>query len=216
MHTLIPCEDKALFFFWSLGISKDPKHSVLIVALYGLGLMSANLVLALITIFIGLIPRFIIPGFVPNPLAINFFGSLSSAFAAIFLLFFITRTEYFPHSQHKDQIPKLDWEKNRTPYVLGLLAGFPPCIFELFVYSQCLTFSLSYGFIQGILLVFYFALGTFIGLFPLALAKHGTARMIKSKESKKNPILYVMTSIIIIFNVIIMILSFLGVHIFPV
>ena len=216
MHTLIPCEDKALFFFWSLGISKNPKHSVLIVALYGLGLMTANLIIAFITIFISLIPRFIIPGFIPNTLAINFFGALSSTFAAIVLLFFLTRTEYFPHSLHKDQIAQLNWEKNRTPYVFGILAGFPPCFFELFVYSQCLTFSLSYGFVQGIVLVFYFALGTFMGLFPLALAKHGTARIIKSKESKRNPIFYVMIFIIITFNIIIMILSFLGIHVFPV
>jgi len=216
LHTAIPCEDKVIFCFWSLGISKDVKHSLFILILYGLGLMSANLLIALVTIFISLMPRFIFPEYVPNPYAINFFGALCSMFAGIFILFFITRREYLPHSKYKDQIPQLNWAKKRTPYFFGILAGFPPCIFELIVYSQCLIFSLSYGFLEGILLVFYFSLGTFLGLFPLAAAKLSTSHIFKSSGERKNTILYTMTLIIIIFNVIIMILSFLGIHVFPV
>ena len=216
LHTAIPCEDKAIFFFWSLGISKDMKHSIFILALYGFGLMSANLIIATITIFISLIPRFMIPGFVAEAYIINFVGALSSILAAVLLLFFLTHKEYLPHSRYKDEMLQLDWEKNRTPYLFGILAGFPPCIFELFIYSQCLTLSLSYGFIEGFLTVFYFSLGTFVGLFPLAAAKQSTSHIIKSKESKKNTIFYVMTVIIIVFNIIIMISSFLRYHVFPV
>ena len=46
LHTLIPCEDKAIFFFWSFGISKTPKKSFFILLVYGLGLMSSNLIIA--------------------------------------------------------------------------------------------------------------------------------------------------------------------------
>ena len=56
LHTVIPCEDKAIFCFWSFGISKNPKISVLILVLYGLGLMSANMVIAGISVSISLIP----------------------------------------------------------------------------------------------------------------------------------------------------------------
>jgi len=42
LHTAIPCEDKAIFFFWSFGISKTPSKSISILVLYGLGLMSSK------------------------------------------------------------------------------------------------------------------------------------------------------------------------------
>ena len=215
LHTAIPCEDKAIFFFWSFGISKTPLRSVLILVLYGLGLMSSNLIIAFITIIISLLPQIFIPGIIPDDFTINFFGAVVSMFAGIILLFFITIKKYMPHSKYKDELSDLNWEKNKTPYLFGILAGFAPCIFELLIYSQCLQYSLSGIFIDGIFIVFYFSLGTFIGLFPLALAKHGTSQIRKSKELKKNWILIIMILIIIIFNTVVMILSFLRIPVFP-
>jgi len=218
LHTLIPCEDKAIFFFWSFGISKTPRKSLFILIFYGLGLISSNLIIASGTILISFIPQILIPGIREiKPTTINFFGSLTSMFAGIILLFFITRKGYIPHSKRKDEIFQFNWEKKKTPYLFGIVAGFAPCIFEFFIYSQCLTFSLGYelGFIDGIFTVFYFSLGTFIGLFPIALAKHGTSQIMKSKESNKSWILIIMILIIIVFNTVVMILSFLGIPVFP-
>ncbi|MGV9171020.1 MAG: hypothetical protein ACOC35_00450, partial [Promethearchaeia archaeon] len=147
LHTFMPCEDKAIFLFWSFGISKDAKSSLLILSLYGLGLIGANLTLAIVTVLLTFIPRFF--GFIPQTYAINFFGAFSSIFAAIFLLFFIMRRDYAPHDHYKDDLMSLNWEKKRTPFLFGMLAGYPPCIFELFIYSQCFTWSLSYGFLEG-------------------------------------------------------------------
>ena len=93
-HTLIPCEDKAIFFFWSFGIAKTPKKSVYILMLYGLGLITANMIIASVTVFITQLPRFIIPSFAPDPIVINLFGAFTSMFAGIFFLIFITRRDY--------------------------------------------------------------------------------------------------------------------------
>jgi sulfite exporter TauE/SafE len=215
LHSLMPCEDKAIFCFWSFGIEKKTRRSLLTLILYGIGLMTANLSIAVITILISLVPLIIFPAYVADPYAINFFGAFSSTFVAIFFLFFITRRDYLPHSKHIKQIKNLDWDKKRTPYLLGIISGFPPCIFELFIYSQCLIFSLSYGFVEAILTVFYFSLGTFIGLFPLALAKQSFETQFKDQK-RRNRIYIIMIMIIILFNIIIMILSFLRIHIFPV
>ncbi|MFX0082345.1 MAG: sulfite exporter TauE/SafE family protein [Candidatus Hodarchaeota archaeon] len=215
LHTAIPCEDKAIFFFWSFGISKTPLRSLLILILYGLGLISSNLIIAFITIFISLLPQLLIPEIIPDDFTINFFGAVVSMFAGIILLFFITRRKYIPHSKYKDELSELNWEKKKTPYLFGILAGFAPCIFELLIYSQCLQYSLSGIFIDGIFIVFYFSLGTFVGLFPLALAKHGTSQILKARESKTNWILLVMILIIILFNTVVMILSFLRIRVFP-
>jgi len=216
LHTAIPCEDKAIFFFWSLGIAKTPKKSIYILAFYGLGLISANMLIASVTVFVTQVPRFVFPAFTPDPYVINFFGAFTSMFASIFLLFFITRRDYMPHSKYSKDIPSLDWELKKTPYFFGVLAGFAPCIFELIIYSQSVQLSLGYGFIEGLLVVFYFSLGTFVGLFPLALAKQGSSRIVRSKKDKKNTIFYIMIFIIIIFNTIVMLLSFLRISVFPV
>ncbi len=216
LHTAIPCEDKAIFFFWSLGIAKTPKKSILILALYGLGLISANMIIASITVFITQVPRFVFPAYEPDPYIVNFFGAFTSMFAGIFLLFFITRRDYMPHSKYSKEISALDWELKKTPFFFGILAGFAPCIFELIIYSQSFQFSLGYGFIEGLLVVFYFSLGTFVGLFPLALAKYGTSQMVKPNIKRRKAIFYLMISIIIAFNIVVMILSFLRISVFPI
>jgi len=218
LHTLIPCEDKAIFFFWSFGISKTPKRSIFILVLYGLGLMSSNLSIAIITVIISFIPQLLFPGIIPEePYPINFFGAVTSMFAGLLLLIYIMRKGYMPHSKPKDEISQFNWEKKKTPFLFGYIAGFAPCIFDLLIYTWCLQWSLQggLGFIDGIFTVFYFSLGTFIGLFPLALAKHGTAQIIKTKERRGNGILIAMIFIIIIFNTIVMILSFLRIPVFP-
>ncbi len=217
LHTAIPCEDKAIFLFWSFGISKTPTRSLFILTLYGFGLIFSNMIIATGTVLISFIPQILLPGIIPDEHVINFFGAVGSMSAGIFLLFFIIRKGYFPHSIRKNEISQLNWEKKRTPYLFGVLAGFAPCIFELIVYSWCLQYSLSggLGFIDGILTVLYFSLGTFVGLFPLALAKQGTVQIIKSKDTKRNWIYIVMIIIILIFNTAVLILSVLRIPIFP-
>ena len=217
LHTAIPCEDKAIFFFWSIGISKTPQKSVLILALYGLGLISSNMLIAATIILVSFIPHIFFPDIIPEAYTINFFGAITSIFAGFVLLFFIIRRGYMPHSKHKDEISQFNWEKNRTPYLFGILAGFAPCIFELLIYTQCFQWSLQGGLnvIDGFFTVFYFSIGTFIGLFPLAVAKHGTSQIMKTRKSKRSVVLIIMILIIILFNTTIMILSFLRIRVFP-
>jgi len=216
LHTAIPCEDKAIFFFWSFGIAKKPTKSFFILTLYGLGLIGANMIIASITVLITQIPRFIFPAFVTDPYIINFFGAFTSMFAGIVILFFLTRRDYMPHSRYSQEIPTFDWERKKTPFIFGILAGFAPCIFDLYIYSQSIQFSLAHGFIEGLLVVFYFSIGTFVGLFPLALAKYGTSQMVKPNIKRRKAIFYLMILIIIAFNSVVMILSFLRISVFPI
>ena len=216
LHTAIPCEDKAIFFFWSFGIAKTPTKSIYILALYGLGLICANMIIASVTVLITQIPRFVFPAFTPDYYLINFFGGFTSLLAGIAILFFLTKRDYQPHSKYSQEISTLDWELKKTPYFFGILAGFAPCIFELIIYSQTIQFSLAYGFIEGLLVVFYFSIGTFVGLFPLALAKYGTSQMVKPNIKRRKVIYYLMISIIIAFNSVVIILSILRISVFPI
>ena len=216
LHTAIPCEDKAIFFFWSFGIAKTPTKSIYILALYGLGLICANMIIASVTVLITQIPRFVFPAFTPDYYLINFFGGFTSLLAGIAILFFLTKRDYQPHSKYSQEISTLDWELKKTPYFFGILAGFAPCIFELIIYSQTIQFSLAYGFIEGLLVVFYFSIGTFVGLFPLALAKYGTSQMVKPNIKRRKVIYYLMISIIIAFNSVVILLSILRISVFPI
>ncbi|MFX1257131.1 MAG: sulfite exporter TauE/SafE family protein [Promethearchaeota archaeon] len=216
LHTAMPCEDKAIFCFWSFGITKEPKNSLFTLIIYGLGLMTANSIISFIIVLISLIPLIIFPEMVSDPHIVTFFGAFSSMVVAIIFLVFITQKDYLPHSRLKDKIVNWDWAKKRTPYLFGIIMGFPPCIFELYIYSQCLIFTISYGVMQGVLTVFFFSIGTFIGLFPLALAKQGISDKAKEVKKNKNTIYIIMFLIIIIVNFIIMIFSLSRIHIFPV
>ena len=216
LHTAIPCEDKAIFFFWSFGIAKNPTKSIFILSLYGLGLICANMIIASITVLITQVPRFVGIGDLLDPHVINFFGAFTSMFAGIIILFFLTRRDYMPHSRYSQEIPTLDWDRKKTPYFFGILAGFAPCIFDLIIYSQSIQLSLGYGFIEGLLVVFYFSLGTFVGLFPFALAKYGTAQIVKPNIKRRKVIFYLMIIIIVGFNSVVMILSFLRISVFPI
>ena len=100
---------------------------------------------------------------------------------------------------------------SKTPLIFGILAGFAPCIFEIFIYSQAVIESTSRGFLGGFLYVLFFSIGTFIGLFPLALAKLGGSQIIKRTKSNRSKITYIMTAVIILFNIIIIILSLLNI-----
>lgn len=216
-HTIIPCEDKAIFFFWSLGIAKSPKRSALILVLYGLGLMFTNLLIAVIATLIIFTPNFFIPGFRLDPYLISFFGALSYTIAAIVLFFFITKSNYTQkiHTRYKDYITHLDWEKNRTPFLFGTIVGFAPCIFEFIIYSQAIILATTKGPLMGPLYVFYFGVGTFVGLIMISLIKQGTSRFIKPTTERKNTLFILMILIIIVSNIVIMYASIFRVNIFP-
>ncbi len=212
LHTALPCEDKAIFLFWSLGISKTAKRSILILILYGLGLIIANIIITTISIIIANIPL-VLFNYYPDINTINLFGALSSITAALILLVLVLRGRYIPHAKRNNgQSPnKFNWMKLKTPLFFGILAGFAPCIFEFFIYSQAVQESLRRGFLGGFLYVLFFSMGTFIGLFPLALSKLVGSQIIKRKERDRSNITYIMTGLIILFNLIIIILSLLNI-----
>jgi len=174
------------------------------------------MIIASLTVFITQVPRFVFPEFTPDPYLINFFGAFTSMLAGIAILLFLTRRDYMPHSRYSQEITSLDWDRKKTPYFFGILAGFAPCIFDLIIYSQSFQLSLGYGFIEGLLVVFYFSLGTFFGLFPFALAKYGTAQIVKPNVKRRKVIFYLMIIIIVGFNSAVMILSFLRISVFPI
>jgi len=59
--------------------------------------------------------------------------------------------------------------RKRTGFLLGVLAGIPPCIFEIGIYTYASLTSISNGWGNGVWIVFFFGIGTWLGLIPLAI-----------------------------------------------
>jgi sulfite exporter TauE/SafE len=208
----MPCEDKAIFCFWSFGISKDWKQSMLTLLLYGMGLMTANVVIGTIISLISFPIWFIdVDNFV-----YNFFGALISIFVSVVMLIYVVSHHYNPHSRHVDEYQmEIDWSKKRTPYIFGILAGSPPCVFEILIYAQVFTYTVSYGIPGGLLTILFFSIGTVLGLFQLEIIRQYGLKKIPSTKSRSNLISIIMLVFIIFINVVLLIMAFFQIDVFP-
>ncbi|MHA1821133.1 MAG: urease accessory protein UreH domain-containing protein [Promethearchaeota archaeon] len=169
LHTLMPCEDKTIFFFYTFGVSRDSKEAFKILNMYALGLLSMNMIIGtMASIFGGIIfAKF-------SPLFNNALGALSIIISGIYMFIQVIRKRFSPHSHQKDEIietfnQRAGRFKKRTSFLLGILAGIPPCIFEISIYSSAVAYSASAGIINGIGLVLFYGLGTWLGFIPLML-----------------------------------------------
>ncbi len=208
----MPCEDKAIFCFWSFGVSKNWKSSMVMLSIYGAGLMTANVAIGTLTSLFSLIFIFIKPENYVN----NFFGALISCIVSVFMLIYIITHHYAPHCKYADELKMdIDWDRKRTPYIIGILAGLPPCIFEILIYTQCFTWTLSYGLLSGFLTIISFSVGTFLGLFPLAIISEYGSKRRKKKNQKSSKVSIIMIILIIFFNLLILGYSVFRIDIFP-
>ncbi len=171
LHTIMPCEDKFIFCFYAFGVSRDWKQAFRIVNFYGFGLFLTNFIIGAIVSYISSI--------LGNTLLENLNGFLINAFSGIILIisglimiYQLRKKIYWPHSEQLQELienlPTLRSRK-RTSFLLGILAGIPPCIFEIAIYTHASILSIEYGWGNGVWTVFFFGIGTWLGLIPLAL-----------------------------------------------
>lgn len=186
LHTIMPCEDKAIFCFYAFGVSRDWKQAFRIVNLYGSGLFLMNLLIGTIISYFGAAAGTLIRNFI-DIFTWNLIAAVSLIIAGIIMLIQLVRKIYFPHTEQiqelGESLPTLRSRK-RTAFLLGLLAGIPPCIFEIWIYLQAINLSVVYGWGNGTLSVFFFGIGTWIGLYPLAILGSASGRL--SKWVQKN------------------------------
>jgi sulfite exporter TauE/SafE/preprotein translocase subunit Sss1 len=186
LHTIMPCEDKAIFCFYAFGVSRDWKQAFRIVNFYGAGLFLMNLIIGAIISYLGAAAGVLLSPYI-NPFTWNKIAAGTLILSGIIMIIQLSRKIYFPHT---DQMQELGESlhtlksRKRTAFLLGLLAGIPPCLFELAIYLQAINISIVYGWGNGTLSVFFFGIGTWVGLYPLALL--GTASGRLSNYIQKN------------------------------
>ena len=169
VHTLEPCEDKAvvsLFVFWA---AKKLFHAVGLVILYGLGMALADTAIGFILSYVGV--RWL--DIIRTPLAV-----VAGAITLIFG-FFMLRGKGLTHvgHHHGEGTAPANAKLLRWYSILGfgIVRGLPPCPVEVAV----LLWAASLGNVwRGTATVFVFGLGTTVGLIPLGLIMGGISNAI--------------------------------------
>ena len=160
VHTLEPCEDKAvvsLFVFWA---TKKLVHAIGLVVLYGLGMALVDTIMGFILSYVGVTWLEAIK----TPLEIT-----AGAITVVFGIFMLWGGE-MAHLGHHHGEASADTKSKLTRWYtilgLGMVRGLPPCPIEVAV----LIWAASIGNVWlGTATVFVFGLGTTVGLIPLGL-----------------------------------------------
>jgi len=173
LHTLMPCEDKFIFCFYAFGVSRDWKQAFRIVNFYGFGLFLTNLIIGTILSYISsILGQTLLENIDRYRYLINALSGLFLIISGVIMLYQILKKKYRPHSDQLQELienlPTLRSRK-RTGFLLGVLAGIPPCIFEIGIYTYASLTSISNGWGNGVWIVFFFGIGTWLGLIPLAI-----------------------------------------------
>ncbi|MHA1766153.1 MAG: urease accessory protein UreH domain-containing protein [Promethearchaeota archaeon] len=170
LHTIMPCEDKFIFCFYAFGVSRDWKQAFRIVNFYGFGLFLTNFIIGAILSYISsILGLTLLENF--NGYFINALSGITLIISGIIMIFQLKKNRYWPHSEQLQELienlPTLRSRK-RTGFLLGVLAGIPPCIFEIAIYTHASLLSIEYGWGNGLWTIFFFGIGTWLGLIPLA------------------------------------------------
>ena len=185
LHSIMPCEDKAIFVFYVFGVARDWKQAFRILVFYSAGFMFMNVTLGtLVSFFSGLFSKYLIQ--TEGRFIMNGIAAFSLIFSGGLMLFRLRKHKYLPHSDQLQELSQnigLLRKRKRTAFLLGILAAIPPCIVETAVYILGIGYSATYGWGNGVWVFFFFSLGTFIGLIPFTFMGTIHGRLDKSLKS---------------------------------
>lgn len=167
LHSIFPCEDKAIFGFYAFGVSRDWRNALTLINFFGLGLMCGNLLMSLAFVFF---LGEIILDYVPE-IPLNFIAAFAMIIAGIIMSVLVYKHRIGPPEDREegDSLAEFVSERKRGAFLLGIFSGIPPCFMELTILIQAALWSAQSGWYSGLLGVFFFGLGTWLGLFPLGL-----------------------------------------------
>nr|MDO8088671.1 sulfite exporter TauE/SafE family protein [Candidatus Sigynarchaeum springense] len=211
LHTLTPCEDKAIFGFHTFGVAKNSSEAVKIVFIYSLGLFVVNAALGSGFSLLGSLFGWILPwiqGVEP------FFSS--GVAIVIGSILYYRLVKYRKGDAHLASPVMLKVRKNLIGvFVLGILTGFPPCPFELTVYFQAAGASAT-GFANGLIFIFWFAVGTIAGMIFLTVVVTSFKKLDIFKERSKDVVQRIALWILIGFGIGTLVLALFGIRLYPI
>jgi len=176
-HSLVPCEDKAVVSLYALWGSERWREGILLVVLYGLGMMLINTCFGFAFALVG-------AGLFETFMGVKETLEIVSGVITVAFGFFMLKGHSLVHLVHhhrrttkeeSEETELLSFGKSAA-LLFGLVRGLPPCPFELAAY---LLASSMGNVLAGTAAVFMFGLGTTLGLIPIGFAMGGVARAAK-------------------------------------
>jgi ABC-type nickel/cobalt efflux system permease component RcnA len=209
-HTLQPCEDKAIFGFHTFGIAKNNSEAIKIVFIYSLGLFTVNNVIGLGFSTLGSLFSWMLPVIQEYE---HFLAPVVSIIIGFVLYYRLAK--FRKGDNHVATPVALKIKKNLFgTFLLGILTGIPPCPFELAVYIQ--AFGASGGYlINGVIHVFWFSVGTIVGMIFLTMVVTSFKRLDLFKEKSKDILQKTSLWILIGFGFGSFVLALFGISLFP-
>jgi ABC-type nickel/cobalt efflux system permease component RcnA len=210
LHTLQPCEDKAIFGFHTFGVAKNNLEAIKIVFVYSLGLFVTNAALgsgfSLLGVLFGALPWFqSIEPYLSSGVAI-----------AIGAMLYYRLVKYRKGDNHLVNPVQLKVRKNLVgTFLLGILTGLPPCPFELTVYIQAASAS-GYFYANGLIFIFWFAVGTVVGMIFLTIVVTSFKKLDIFKERNKDVLQRISLGILIGYGVIRLLLALFGIPLYTI
>jgi sulfite exporter TauE/SafE len=202
VHTLEPCEDKAivsLFVFWA---AKKLSQAIGLVVLYGLGMAVADTAMGFILSYVGV--RWL--DIVRTPLAIA-----AGAVTLIFGFLMLKGKELTHVGHHHGETVATANSKLMHWYSIlgfGIVRGLPPCPLEI----AMLLWAVSLGDVwRGTATIFVFGLGTTVGLVPLGLIMGGISNAI-SKTRYESLIPKITAIVMMCFGLFLMLAPIFGIE----
>ncbi|MHA1680802.1 MAG: sulfite exporter TauE/SafE family protein [Promethearchaeota archaeon] len=206
---MLPCEDKAIFGFHAFGIAKNNTEALKLVGIYGLGLLTINNLFGLLFSIVG--------GFISLNEAVDQFieylSPIATTVMGVILLYRLIKMGKYDEHYAIPETFKLK-KKKRLIYLLGIFTGLPPCPFEFAIYFEAIKAASGY-FITGIIYVFWFSVGTVIGLFILAMLLRSLRTLNLMKDKQRDTMQKIISLLLIIFGILNLFLAINGISLYP-
>lgn len=173
LHVLEPCEDKAVASLYVAWAGKTLKRCLLLILLYGAGMILINTFLGFIAAFLGV---HYLQDFQ------KFFKGGAAVLTIIFGILIMLHFHLFETHCPIKLLKKVNPDSLKQVMAFGLVRGLPLCPIEIGI----LLWAASIGSIfYGTLLVFVFSLGTAISLVPFAVGAKGLLAIIEKRTSPR-------------------------------
>jgi len=187
LHVLEPCEDKAVASLYVAWAGKKLKESLLLIFLYGLGMVFIDTILGFLASFIGM---YYLETFQP------ILRYAAGIITIIFGFLIITKSHMFESHCYIKMFKGVKPQSKKSILSFGLMRGLPLCPIEI----GMLIWAASIGnILYGTLLVFVFSVGTMISLLPFGIGAFGILKIIEKRIGKeKRDLIHIIVGLIII------------------
>ncbi|MFQ5711366.1 MAG: sulfite exporter TauE/SafE family protein [Candidatus Geothermarchaeales archaeon] len=195
LHVLEPCEDKAVASIYIAWAGKKMRESLMLILMYGLGMILIDASLGLLVSFMGLIylENFQYP--------LRFAAAL---FTIVFGFLIMTKSHLFEAHCYVKTFRDVNPANKMSILTFGLIRGLPLCPIEV----GMLLWAASVGnVLQGTLLVIVFSIGTMISLVPFGIGASGILTIAERRagETMKRLVPIVVGLIIVTMGVILLV-----------